>query len=138
MTTESTGPTGGADDLDLFEQEATGQPSSTSSTTVPDKYTGKSVEDLIKMHQHAERLISKQGQEVALVRRLADTLIDLKKPTPQTKEEHKPVTVDQLLNDPEKALHSAVNSSPLVQRTAEAEARVSRLESNIAQRTFVT
>src|SRR5882672_1471260 len=100
MSTENTGSTGGADDLDLFEAEATGQPVKTQSTTVPDKYAGKGVEDLIKMHQNAEKLISRQGQDVAQMRRLADQLLDLKKPTTQTTIEHQPVTVDQLLNDP--------------------------------------
>lgn len=137
MTTESTGSTGGASDLDLFESEATGQPVA-KPTTIPDKYKGKSVEDIIQMHQNAEQLASRQGAELGQMRKYADALIDLKKPTTQTKEEHKPITVDVLLNDPEKALHSAVNSSELVKRTADAEARVTRLESNLAERTFVS
>ena len=31
---------------------------------IPDKYQGKSVEDIVKMHQEAEKLIGKQAQEV--------------------------------------------------------------------------
>jgi len=42
---------------------------------IPDKYQGKSVEDIVKMHQEAEKLIGKQAQEVGEVRRLADELL---------------------------------------------------------------
>jgi len=42
---------------------------------LPDKYRDKSLEDIVKMHQEAERLIGKQAQEVGEVRKLADELI---------------------------------------------------------------
>lgn len=144
MTTEATGASGaGADDLDLFEEEATGQAPSTKTErtegkTVPDKYSGKSVDDLIKMHQNAERKIATQGAELGTVRRLADQLLDLKKPTTQTTEERKPVTVDALLNDPEKAIRDAVANSDVMSRATRAEARVEHLESSITQDRFVS
>jgi hypothetical protein len=42
---------------------------------VPDKYRGKSAMELIKMHQDAERLIGKQGNEVGELRKIADDLL---------------------------------------------------------------
>ena len=42
---------------------------------LPDKYKGKSVADIVKMHQEAEKLIGRQANEVAEVRSLADQLI---------------------------------------------------------------
>ena len=42
---------------------------------LPEKYRGKSVADIVKMHQEAEKLIGRQASEVAEVRSLADTLI---------------------------------------------------------------
>ena len=45
------------------------------SSDIPDKYRGKSLDDIIKMHQEAEKLIGKQAQEVGEVRKLADELI---------------------------------------------------------------
>ena len=135
MTTEA------ASDLDLFELETTGQPNkSADAGTIPDKYKGKSVEDLIKMHQNAEHLISRQGTEVAQVRRMADAILDLKKPTTgetTTVARHEPVTVQALLNNPEKALRSAVDSSDLAKRATNAEARVDALEVTLAEQAFV-
>jgi hypothetical protein len=137
MTIESSAGSGSASDLDLFETEATGKPASVAKVaTIPDKYTGKTVEDLISMHQNAERLISRQGEEVAQVRRIADEILQLKKPTTQTTQERKPVTVDALLNDPEAAIKSAVQGSDLVRRTEAAEARVASLESQITEGQF--
>ena len=42
---------------------------------VPEKYRGKNLEDIVKMHQEAEKLIGKQAQEVGEVRKLADELM---------------------------------------------------------------
>ena len=47
----------------------------TEAESLPEKYKGKSAEDLVKMHQEAERLIGRQAQEVGEVRKLADELI---------------------------------------------------------------
>lgn len=42
---------------------------------IPDKYQGKSVTDIIAMHQNAESLLGKQGQEVGELRRIVDDFI---------------------------------------------------------------
>lgn len=126
-----------ADDLDLFEEEATGQPSQgTKSTQTPDKYTGKSVEDLIKMHQNAEKVISRQGQEVSTLRRTSDAILELKKPTVVTREESKPVTVEALLENPDKALKSVLDDE-ISRRTADSTRRLENLEARISERTFM-
>lgn len=138
MMTEEAGSTGAADDLAEFEAEATGQPVQ-KSEKIPAKYAGKSVEDMIQMHQNLEKLNGRQGQELGQMRRMADEILQLKKPTTQTKEEvRQPVTVETLLNDPEKALKSVVDSSDSVRRAQAAEDRVARLESKISQESFVS
>lgn len=139
MTIEAGSTATTASDLDLFEAEATGQPSS-HSTTIPDKYSGKSVDDLIKMHQNAERKLGQQSQEIGTLRRVSDQLLDLKKPTTEIKREEirQPVTVDALLADPEKALQSAVASSEVAQRAQRAEDRVSQLEASITKERFIS
>ena len=42
---------------------------------LPDKYRGKSPKEIAKMHQEAEKLIGRHGQEVRELRELADSLI---------------------------------------------------------------
>lgn len=140
MTTDSAGPAGTASDLDLFESEATGQPVHKSTKAPSDKYEGKSVEDLIDMHRNAERVIGRQSQEIGTLRRVSDQILDLKRPTTETKKEEprQPVTVDQLLNDPEKALQGAVNNSEVARRAERAEQRVSDLEASITETHFVS
>ena len=46
-----------------------------SSKEIPAKYADKSLEDIITMHQNAEKALSRQGAELGEVRRLADQLI---------------------------------------------------------------
>ena len=45
------------------------------SAELPDKYRTKSLEEVVRMHQEAEKLIGKQAQEVGEVRKLADELL---------------------------------------------------------------
>ena len=42
---------------------------------LPEKYRAKSLEEVVRMHQEAEKLIGKQAQEVGEVRKLADELL---------------------------------------------------------------
>ena len=78
---------------------------------LPEKYRGKSVDDVIRMHQEAEKLMSRQAQEVGEVRKLADELIksQLKpKPEPEVAEE-----ID-FFENPQEAVRRAVESNPKV------------------------
>ena len=66
-------------DAEDFKQESsnarqTQQPSE-QPQEIPEKYKGKNLEDIVRMHQEAEKLIGRQAQEVGEVRRLADDLI---------------------------------------------------------------
>ena len=42
---------------------------------LPDKYQGKSVEEIVRMHQEAEKLLGKQSSEVGELRKVVDTFI---------------------------------------------------------------
>ena len=42
---------------------------------IPEKYRGKSAMEIIKMHQDAERLIGKQGNEVGELRKIVDDIV---------------------------------------------------------------
>lgn len=140
MTTENSASGTGASDLDLFEEEASGQSAKNleQGSTIPTKYVGKSVEDLINMNLHAEKLIGRQGSELGQMRRMADEILQLKKPAPTTQqtERAQPVTVDALLSDPQKAINAMVDASPLAQRALNAEQRVIHLEARLTENEF--
>jgi len=94
---------------------------------IPDKYKGKSIEDIVKMHQEAEKLIGKQAQEVGEVRKLADELLKQQLSTAQqvpTKEE----TEVDFFEDPKKAVQSAVEKHPDVLAAKDAALRLKRME----------
>jgi hypothetical protein len=47
-------------------------------TVVPDKYIGKSIQDIVQMHQEAEKLVGRQGAEVGELRKIVDDFIKTK------------------------------------------------------------
>jgi hypothetical protein len=96
---------------------------------IPDKYRGKSVEDIVRMHQEAEKLIGKQAQEVGEVRRLADELLKqqlAQKPQAQPKEE--PEVELDFFEDPKLAVQKAVASHPDVLAAKQAAAQMKQLQ----------
>ena len=86
---------------------------------IPDKYQNKSVEDIVKMHQEAEKLIGKQAQEVGEVRRLADELIKREisqKKAVETPQETETEIQDRYIEDPVAAVNAAVDKHPAIQQ----------------------
>jgi hypothetical protein len=81
------------------------------SNDIPDKYRGKELSDIIKMHQEAEKLIGKQAQEVGEVRKLADELIkqNLAGKTQHIKEEEPEV---DFFENPQAAVRKTVDNHP--------------------------
>ena len=82
---------------------------------VPTKYRGKSLDEIIKMHQEAEKLIGRQAQEVGEVRKLADELI--KRQLEPKQVETKTAKEDEIdfFEDPKKAVSKAVETHPAIQ-----------------------
>ena len=78
---------------------------------LPTKYRGKSVEEVVKMHQEAEKLIERQGREVGEVRRLADELIKSQL-TPKLEVE-KPKEID-FFENPQEAIRQQIENNPRV------------------------
>jgi ElaB/YqjD/DUF883 family membrane-anchored ribosome-binding protein len=98
------------------EQIAKETPAVIHEEELPEKYRGKSAADIARMHQEAEKLISRQGQEVSEVRRLADELLknNLRAAQqPQPKAEAPLDDVD-FFADPKNAIAKAVASHPAV------------------------
>ena len=90
---------------------------------LPSKYKGKSVAEIIRMHQEAEKLIGRQAQEVGEVRKLADDLIKRQlEGKSQVEEATKEDEID-FLDDPKQAISKAVDKHPAI-----AEARQQALQ----------
>ena len=101
---------------------------------VPEKYQGKSVDDIIRMHQEAEKLIGKQAQEVGEVRKLADDLIKQ-----NLQSTHKPIVEEpevDFFEDPQKAIRKTVDQHPDVLAAKQATQEFKRM--NIQQKLAAT
>jgi transcriptional regulator of acetoin/glycerol metabolism len=95
-------------------------------TKIPEKYRNKNLEDIIKMHQEAEKLIGKQAQEVGEVRKLADELI---KQNLGQKVQHAEVEPEvDFFENPQKAIQSTVDRHPDVLAAKQAASDFKRMQ----------
>tara|TARA_R110000822_G_scaffold170340_7_gene310253 strand:- start:578 stop:1393 length:816 start_codon:yes stop_codon:yes gene_type:complete len=94
------------------EQEET-QPEITeeaNETVVPDKYSGKSIEDIVQMHQEAEKLVGRQGAEVGELRKIVDDFIKNKASEAKQSVQHEEPEID-FFDNPKEAVAKAISGS---------------------------
>lgn len=116
---------------DLNQQEGTiPEVEATSSTQpeeianeveMPEKYKNKSLDEIVRMHQEAEKLIGRQAQEVGEVRKLADSLL---KQQLEAKHDKQPEPAQEIdwFDDPQKAINQALESNPVLRQLQEQQA----------------
>jgi len=94
---------------------------------IPDKYKGKSVKDIVRMHQEAERAIGKQGSEVGELRRIVDEFV---KAQTVTQKQQAPEVEDEVdfFTDPDKAIARAIEKHPKVRQAEELNVQMKRAE----------
>lgn len=81
---------------------------------IPDKYKGKSIEDIVKMHQEAEKMIGRQAQEVHEVRSLADQLLKRQLEANKTPEVVENTPEVDFFENPQTAVQRAIENNPAV------------------------
>ena len=104
----------------LTEAVATPQapePEATDEPKEPQKYQGKTREEIIEMHRNAERKIGQTGNELGQYKQLTDQLLDLKRRDDlssqgvEVEEEPLPkITSEEILDDPDAAIEKAVEA----------------------------
>jgi hypothetical protein len=99
---------------------------------VPEKYRGKSLEEIVKMHQESEKLIGRQAQEVGESRKLLDQYI---KQQLEQKHDTQPVKAQEIdwFEDPAKAVNQAVENNPILKQLQEQQAQQAQV---VAQQTI--
>lgn len=127
--------------FDLEYQDVVGEePVATVGTEeeLPEKYKGKSTVELAKMHMNAEKRLSQQGNELGTIRRQVDQLLAIKPKenvsVPETP--RKPLTVDEIFTDPDKAIRETLNTSDVARKAEEASQRANNIEQQLALREF--
>ena len=87
---------------------------------IPDKYAGKSMQEVIEMHQNVEKVMSKQSNEVGEQRKLIQSLIDAQNKATDTAPPEETVTQeDNFFTDPVKAVNQAIENHPDVIKARE-------------------
>ncbi len=121
-------------ELDIVEQKKLESTIEHSSDDIPDKYRGKQLSDIIRMHQEAEKLIGKQAQEVGEVRKLADELIkqNLADKSQPIKEEEPEV---DFFENPQAAVRKTVDNHPdvVAARQAGQDFKKMQIQQKLAQ-----
>ena len=97
---------------------------------IPDKYQGKSIQDIISMHQNAEKLLGKQSSEVGELRKVVDDFI---KTQTVAQQQQAPVQDDSLddldfFEDPAKAVNKLLENHPSVKQSKEMAIRLAQQE----------
>tara|TARA_R110000803_G_scaffold63243_1_gene123842 strand:+ start:141 stop:941 length:801 start_codon:yes stop_codon:yes gene_type:complete len=89
---------------------------------LPEKYRGKSVKDIVRMHQEAERAMGKQGSEVGELRRVVDDFVKAQtvKKAPDVEEE-----ID-FFSDPDKAVARAIENHPKIRQAEQYNTEMAR------------
>jgi hypothetical protein len=115
-------------ELEIEEQKIASKPD------LPEKYRDKSLDEIVKMHQEAEKLIGKQAQEVGEVRKLADELIRQNLGSKQQQIKQDEPEID-FFEDPKKAVQRTVDSHPdiLAARQATLEMKRTQIQQRLAQ-----
>ena len=114
-------------ELEIEEQKIEQKPE------LPEKYREKSLDEIVKMHQEAEKLIGKQAQEVGEVRKLADELIKQNLGSRQQTRQEEP-EVD-FFENPQKAVQRTVDNHPdiLAARQVTQEMKRAQIQQRLAQ-----
>ena len=99
------------EDVSTESFEAVEEVAEEEGSSIPDKYRNKSVEELVQMHQEAERLVGKQSSEVGELRRVVDEYINQQTQLAQKQE---PVEEVDFFAEPDKAVSKAIDNHPSV------------------------
>jgi hypothetical protein len=100
-------------DADTDDGDDAGQVTETKDTfQVPDKFKGKTPEDIIKSYMELESEYGRRNTEIGSLRQLTDQLLELKQSTTETPPAKEKVSVDSLLTDPDDVITKVVDDNP--------------------------
>ena len=96
---------------------------------IPEKYRGKSMQEIVKMHQEAEKLLGKQSSEVGQLRGVVDEYIQAQLSNQQAPVQQQEEDDVDFFVDPQKAVARAIENHPKIK---EAEAYTAQNKRQIA------
>ena len=95
---------------------------------VPDKFSGKSVEDIVKSYQNLEQELGRKSQEIGELRNLSDSFLkaEISRNGPQTSQQTEnsaPEAEDDFFDDPSKSVNSLIEKHPKFQEFQQFQAK---------------
>ena len=94
---------------------------------IPEKYRGKSLKEIVSMHQEAEKLIGRQGSEVGELRKVVDDFIKTQT-SKETKTEEATVNDDDFFVEPKQAVNKAIDNHPAIKEAQQAALQMKKAE----------
>ena len=90
---------------------------------VPEKYAGKSLEQVVQMHQEAEKLLGRQSSEVGDLRKVVDDYITNQPQQSAPQQSVEPEDDLDYFTDPQAAVNRAIDNHPKIREAEEYTAR---------------
>jgi len=109
------------------EEESSPEDQGNQEEELPQKYQGKSTAELIRMHQEAEKLSGRQGNEVGELRKLVDDYVINQSVTKASEEDLSISDVDWIEN-PNGSIDKKINSHPAIKKAEEASLKFNQME----------
>ncbi len=98
--------------------------------TVPEKYQGKSMEEVVQMHQEAEKLLGRQSSEVGELRKVVDDYISNQTTTQAPQQQHvEPEDDIDYFTDPQGAVNRAIENHPKIREAEQYTAQYKKQSS---------
>jgi len=117
-------------EADEIQQEEVEQPQE-EEPSLPEKYQGKSLEDVVQMHQEAEKLLGRQSSEVGELRKVVDDYISQSITTTAPQQYVEPEDDIDYFTDPQAAVNRAIENHPKI-REAEQYTAEYKKQSSLA------
>ena len=123
---EALEPVASQDEATLVVPEAveaaeTTPPAEEAAPDVPDKYKGKSIQEIAEMHQNAERLAGRQSAEVGELRKIVDDFITHQSQSTQQTTTNEPEVEEEidLFDDPRGSISKIIDNHPSIKAARE-------------------
>jgi len=102
---------------EIQQEEVVEQPQEEPS--LPEKYQGKSLEEVVQMHQEAEKLLGRQSSEVGELRKVVDDYISTQTQSAPQPQHVEPEDDIDYFTDPQGAVNRAIENHPKIREAQE-------------------
>ena len=108
------------------EEEGDDVDGNTIEDSIPDKYKGKSIAEIVQMHQEAEKAIGRQGSEVGELRKIVDDFVKANLDNGNAHNKQETETSVDIWDDPDAYVESKLKNNPDLKEVREIKEELRR------------